>query len=133
AGDAPSLGRPRALDVGAGEQSVMSVWTLILFAAVCFGASFALAHFTERLLFSAVGSAGQRRESSPTRPIVDEAGAHATSRDEVEPANAAASSAATSGDHRQSGLERSPDSEPSHARVHQLRRAATARNFRSAS
>lgn len=41
----------------------MSLWALILFAASCFGVSFAAAHFTERLLFSMVGRAGRAAEN----------------------------------------------------------------------
>jgi hypothetical protein len=54
----------------------MSNWALILWAAVCFGSSFAVAHFAERLLLSIVGWTGQRRQSR-----------RATTADKPEPAS----------------------------------------------
>lgn len=116
----------------------MSMWALILFAAVCFGISFALAHFTERLLFFVVGGASRRREGSPSSPIVHQdvaianAGPGAAiSGNEIKPASAATSSAATSSGTREDGLKGSPDSERPQPRVHHLRRTATARGFRT--
>jgi hypothetical protein len=41
----------------------MSIWAQILFAAACFGFSFAVAHFAERLLLFLVGGASDRGQS----------------------------------------------------------------------
>ena len=42
----------------------MSTWSLILWAAGCFGFSFAVAHFTERVLLSDVGKTRHRAQGS---------------------------------------------------------------------
>jgi hypothetical protein len=113
----------------------MSMWTLVLFATVCFGISFALAHLTERLLLSVVDSAGRRRESNRSGRMIHQdvaiadAGADAAnSGNEANPANAA-----TSSGNRQDGPTGSPDSERPQARVHRLHRTVTARGFRTSS
>src|SRR3982751_1661617 len=102
----------------------MSMWALVLFAAVGFGMSFALAHFIERLLFFVVGGAGRRDESSASGLVVRQqvapsnAGTSAAlSEDEIKPANAATSGAITISGTRQDGLTDSPDSEPPQPRV----------------
>jgi hypothetical protein len=110
----------------------MSMWALILFAAVGFGVSFALAHFTERLLLAVVGRAGARKERGRSSPSVrqefasSDAGAgRPISSEQIRPASAATSSA------QQDELKGTSDAERPQARVHHLRRTATARNPRA--